>query len=203
MALYCPNKNLKEWKELESSVGEDKAMLMWHESEGQIGYSIKATDIVTKNISKINGWFKQIGNTDVFWNKIQKDLGIPKEQVELFKNSKGNTIEEKLVSFASEYSYTVEVNTAKTDNSFNKDLDTYEYDIISKRTGYSIYRDNEEFLTGFQTEREAKNKFASLLQSFWLRKHNMDLNGLLSLEHELYIKKNEYLAYFLENKNYV
>ncbi len=48
---------------------------------------------------------------------------------------------------------------------------------------------------------EAKNKFASLLQSYWLRKHNMDLNGLLSLEHELYIKKNDYLAYFLENKN--
>lgn len=48
---------------------------------------------------------------------------------------------------------------------------------------------------------ESKNKFASLLQSFWLRKHNMDLNGLLSLEHELYIKKNEYLAYFIENKN--
>ncbi|MFZ4798436.1 MAG: HTH domain-containing protein [Bacteroidia bacterium] len=45
---------------------------------------------------------------------------------------------------------------------------------------------------------KAKNKFASLLQSFWLRKHNMDLNGLLSLEHELYIKKNEYLAYFPE-----
>ena len=48
---------------------------------------------------------------------------------------------------------------------------------------------------------ESKNKFASLLQNFWLRKHNMDLNGLLSIEHELYTKKNEYLTYFLENKN--
>jgi DeoR-like helix-turn-helix domain len=47
---------------------------------------------------------------------------------------------------------------------------------------------------------QAKNKFASLLQGFWLRKHQMDLNGLLSLEHELYIKKNDYLSYFLENK---
>lgn len=46
---------------------------------------------------------------------------------------------------------------------------------------------------------ESKNKFASLMQSFWLRKNDMDLNGLLSLEHELYIKKNEYLTYFLEN----
>lgn len=48
---------------------------------------------------------------------------------------------------------------------------------------------------------ESKSKFASLLQNFWLRKHNMDLNGLLSIEHELYTKKNEYLTYFLENKN--
>jgi hypothetical protein len=48
---------------------------------------------------------------------------------------------------------------------------------------------------------ESKNKFASLLQSFWLRKNEMDLNGLLSLEHELYIKKNEYLTYFSEYKN--
>lgn len=48
---------------------------------------------------------------------------------------------------------------------------------------------------------ESKNKFASLLQSFWLRKNDMDLNGLLSLEHELYIKKIEYLTYFLEYKN--
>jgi predicted DNA-binding protein YlxM (UPF0122 family) len=47
---------------------------------------------------------------------------------------------------------------------------------------------------------ESKNKFASLLQSFWLRKHNMDLNGLLCIEHELYVKKNEYLGYFIENK---
>ncbi len=47
---------------------------------------------------------------------------------------------------------------------------------------------------------EAKNKFASLLQNFWLRKHNMDLNGMLSLEHELYIQKNEYQSYFYENR---
>lgn len=48
---------------------------------------------------------------------------------------------------------------------------------------------------------ESKNKFASLLQNFWLRKHNMDLNGLLSIEHELYLKKNEYLGYFWKEKN--
>ncbi len=39
---------------------------------------------------------------------------------------------------------------------------------------------------------ESKTKFANLLQFFWLRKHKMDLFGLLSIEHEIYINKNEY-----------
>jgi Fic family protein len=39
---------------------------------------------------------------------------------------------------------------------------------------------------------ECKTKIASLLQHFWLKKKNMDLFGLLSLEHELYANKIEY-----------
>ena len=39
---------------------------------------------------------------------------------------------------------------------------------------------------------EANNKLASLLQQFWLSKNQMDLFGLLSLEHELYLQKIDY-----------
>jgi Fic family protein len=39
---------------------------------------------------------------------------------------------------------------------------------------------------------ESKSKFANLLQWFWLRKNNMDMNGLLCLEHEIYINKLSY-----------
>jgi len=39
---------------------------------------------------------------------------------------------------------------------------------------------------------EAKSKFASLIQLFWLRKHNMDMFGLMSLDHEIYINKATY-----------
>jgi Fic family protein len=46
---------------------------------------------------------------------------------------------------------------------------------------------------------KSKNMYASLFQSFWLKKHQMDMNGLLSLEHELYINKQEYETYFLGN----
>ncbi len=39
---------------------------------------------------------------------------------------------------------------------------------------------------------EGANKLASLFQQFWLQKKQMDLEGLLSLEHELYLNKLEY-----------
>lgn len=47
---------------------------------------------------------------------------------------------------------------------------------------------------------EAKSKIASLLQNFWLRKKGMDLLGLISIEHELYLNKNDYQNFFIENR---
>lgn len=47
---------------------------------------------------------------------------------------------------------------------------------------------------------EAKSKIASLLQNFWLRKKGMDSLGLLSIEHELYLNKNDYQNFFIENR---
>ncbi len=47
---------------------------------------------------------------------------------------------------------------------------------------------------------EAKEKIASLLQHFWLKKKGMNLFGLLSTEHELYLNRNEYQNFFIENK---
>ena len=45
---------------------------------------------------------------------------------------------------------------------------------------------------------EAQTKMASLLQQFWLHKKGMDAMGLLSIEHELYLNKNEYQNYIGE-----
>lgn len=47
---------------------------------------------------------------------------------------------------------------------------------------------------------EGKSRIAGLMQMFWLRKHNMDLRGLLSLEHEIYLNKINYRSYFFENR---
>jgi hypothetical protein len=45
---------------------------------------------------------------------------------------------------------------------------------------------------------EGKTKIASLLQYFWLRKKGVHAFGLLSIEHELYLNKNEYQCFFDE-----
>jgi len=43
---------------------------------------------------------------------------------------------------------------------------------------------------------ECRTKIASLLQHFWLKKKQMDVFGLLSLEHEVYLSKNDYRNFF-------
>lgn len=45
---------------------------------------------------------------------------------------------------------------------------------------------------------ECQTKIASLLQHFWLKKKGMDLFGLMSIEHELYLHKNDYQNFFDE-----
>lgn len=82
-------------------------------SKDNLEYQLKVIDIVSKNIEKINDWYKKIGNTGVFWNKLQQDLQIPKEQVELLKESEGTNIEEKLASFVANYSFAIEINITK------------------------------------------------------------------------------------------
>lgn len=53
-------------------------------------------------------------------------------------------------------------------------------------------------LLGTRLFSEGKTKIASLLQSYWLRKKGMNAFGLLSLEHELYVNKNEYQCFIDE-----
>lgn len=48
---------------------------------------------------------------------------------------------------------------------------------------------------------EAKSKIASLLQNFWLEKNKVNMNGLLSIEHELYVSKNEYQSFLGESRD--
>lgn len=83
-------------------------------SLSNVNYQFKAAEKILANLPKIKQWEKAVTNPPMIWEKIQKDLQIPKEQLELLKNSNGNTIEEKLINLLANYSYTVEINTTKT-----------------------------------------------------------------------------------------
>jgi Fic family protein len=48
---------------------------------------------------------------------------------------------------------------------------------------------------------EGQTKIACLMLNFWLHKKGMDIFGLLSPEHELYINKNDYQEFFGEESN--
>ena len=56
-------------------------------------------------------------------------------------------------------------------------------------------------LFGIQIFTEAKTKIASLLQHFWLKKKGYDLNGLLSIEHDLFMNKNEYMTFYSDESS--
>ena len=81
----------------------------------EVSFALKAVTNIQSNLSKVQNWFKQMGNTDKFWTKLQQDLQIPKQQVTLLREAEGSSVEEKLVDFSSKYSYTVEINTAVRD----------------------------------------------------------------------------------------
>ena len=94
--------------------GESTSTLKYSQAqENEVKYAFKAVENIQKNITKVNQWYKQLENTDAFWNKVQQDLQISKDQINLLRNSEGTTIEEKLTSFVANYSYTVEINTAR------------------------------------------------------------------------------------------
>ena len=132
--------------------------------EQEVKYSFKAVENTLKNINKVNQWYKQLGNTDKFWNKLQQDLQIPREQVNLLKESEGSTIEEKLTSFATNYSFVVEINVATQLDRVNDDYNSYLYrgeseDVINiskeiplnftyNGDSYTSYIENEDYLFG-------------------------------------------------------
>ena len=81
-------------------------------SSPEIQFDFKISNIISGNLAKIRQWESNKSvSQEILYNKIQQ-LGVPKEQLELLKNSNGNTIEEKLINLLANYSYTVEINTA-------------------------------------------------------------------------------------------
>ena len=104
--------------------------------DSKVRYSFKTTTAIINKLDKVKQWHKSLGDTDKFWNKVQQDLQIPKDQIQLLKDSYNNVlnksrefdknnppnlIEEALLDYIANYSYTIEINTAKGKVDFYKE----------------------------------------------------------------------------------
>lgn len=111
----------------------------------EVNYRLKTTKVVLDNYNKIRQWESNKSiDQDILYKKIG-ELGISNQQLELLKESEGNTVEEKLASFTANYSYTVEINTAKqkTENIKQINATYFEVDGIDYTEAFGSWFKNE------------------------------------------------------------
>ena len=93
-------------------------------SSPEVQFDFKISNIISGNLAKIKQWESNKSiSQELLYNKIQQ-LGVPKEQLELLKNSDGNTIEEKLTNLIANYSQVIEINTATKDKNVEEGFES-------------------------------------------------------------------------------
>jgi hypothetical protein len=123
----CPNKNTEEWKLLVASRGEDLAHYLWDVYEGNVPESESRTEIIKAGLKATNilkspqadQFFNAVAKNkisgDFFWKKMQADLGVPKDQIEILKSFNTQDRGELISSILANYSFAIEINTAITE----------------------------------------------------------------------------------------
>jgi len=131
--MSCPNTNLEEWKLLVASRGEDVAYALWDLYEGNVPESESRSEIVKSGLKatsilqspKADQFFNAVAKNkisgDFFWKKMQADLGIPKDQIEILKSFNTQDRGELISSLLANYSYAVEINIAQESSTRYKD----------------------------------------------------------------------------------
>jgi hypothetical protein len=147
----CPNKNTEAWQLLVSSRGEDVAHYLWDKYDGNVPESesneaivksgLKATNILQS--PKADQFFNAVAKNkitgDFFWKKMQADLGIPKEQIELLKQYNTTDRNELITNILADYSYAIEINIAEQTNKEFGESQGYDEQELTER-GIDINR---------------------------------------------------------------
>lgn len=145
------------------------------EYSNQVIYGLKATKTILDNLTKIKQWESNKSiDKNTLWRKIG-ELGISKQQLDLLKESDGNTIEEKFTSFVTNYSYTVEINTAKekpvkqlsldSPESFIDDFgNEYTRDYSDTQEGFDYFK-NGNLITKQQFDKEYQNSLEEVTEN--------------------------------------
>lgn len=168
----CPNKNTEAWQLLVTSRGEDVAHYLWDKYDGVVPESESRSEIVKSGLKatnilqspKADQFFNAVAKNkisgDFFWRKMQADLGIPKDQLEILKSFNTQDRGELISSLLANYSYAVEINTAKDrtisdqyveENGLYYRIDS-EYGIKTEISKENYDLNKEEFPTNYYSD---------------------------------------------------
>lgn len=158
----CPNKNLQDWKLLVASRGEDLAYYLWDTYEGNVPESESRTEIIKAGLKatnilqspKADQFFNAVAKNkisgDFFWRKMQADLGIPKDQIDILKSFDTQDRGELISSLLANYSFAIEINITKSKS------ESYD-DILPGRQ----YVDNDVYFINENGQYIRKNAFST------------------------------------------
>lgn len=178
---------------IEQTLPPKQGELFFQTNPNEINYALKASSILASN--KAIEWFKKADKHqwrgDTFWNKLSTELQIPKEQVDLLKSlniDNSYNREQLLTSLLANYSYTIEINTAKTANTFNSKVDEYgndERDMFDDENnsfyfnGYLYEKDTKHIPFGFARFKD--NKWESISSNnYWDTLEQKEKEGEIS-----------------------
>jgi hypothetical protein len=134
----CPNKSSEDWKLLVASRGEDVAYYLWDTYEGNVPESESKSEIVKAGLKatnilqspKADQFFNAVAKNkisgDFFWRKMQADLGITKEQIELLKQYNTTNRDELITNMLADYSFAIEINLSidpKSNQNYGEEIE--------------------------------------------------------------------------------
>jgi hypothetical protein len=155
----CPNINLESWENLVVARGEDTAYYLWDVYNGNIPESESKSEIIKSGLKSTNilrspkadQFFASVAKNKIsgefFWKKMQADLGIPKDQVELLKSFNTEDRNELVTNMLANYSFAIEINTSLDKTTVNSD------DLMFDNEGgwEAFYIGDDKYLTSTYT----------------------------------------------------
>jgi hypothetical protein len=198
--MHCPNINSPQWKSLVNKIGENNA---WREflkygdavydrmntPDNVVDTSLKSVDILQS--PKAAEVFAKGEKNKWSLDRILTELQVPKDQIELLKQYNITDREQLITNMLADYSYTVEINTAKNKET-TLDFDSPEVEYFANTSVYSNltvagganYTENEIATPAITPSIKSHAQFASENSIGWFRsddKQNYNEQQILSL----------------------
>lgn len=131
--IFCPNKSHSQYKKMSEAFGDSKAhyyytlkggdflsdteieQLKNQSDKPKVVYQFKLVELIANKFDTFNKLWNQFKNKNDFFKKLQDNkYGLPKEQVLLLEALyNGQSFNELMFDYITNYSYSVEINTAK------------------------------------------------------------------------------------------